>query len=667
MFLPPLIIEIIMKKFAFFKGFARVAALLSVALIAGVSAAALTSGKNSAPVASSPSAPSAANHASTYASPYVDYVYGFEFEAFKVTYDLRANRTMDVTMDLTVHYTGYQSTGFIHDIPVNAGDRVRHISAYEVNSNGEDGYLSYTIDHDLQNFVSVNMGDSSRKTGQTHRYRIYYEYAITKPVEKNVLYLNAIGYGSEANISGVEITYNLPDGFKSATYYMGYKSEDNTEEHNDFKLSEDKKTLTLTKDELAAYNGITFALTFDDGVLSTKPDNTPYYVIIGGCVLLAFLFAFKFLIFNKDGLTPVVNVEAPNQMGPLVMGKLIDNKVDQSDVTSLIFYWADKGHLKIDLDDPDNIELIRISQKLPDSAPRHEKIMYNNLFLRGDIVRVNSLANSFYTTVETVTKEVNAENGKLYDGKSMAVAVIFALLGGLIMALTPIILAKFLIGWNFGFIAPLFMIVPAFIIFAISQGVKYNWLKYSKKKLTLSYLLIIFVAALITLAYVFIVPSYVIEILPKILICAVSFTIIILSTLIISRTPAYTEKLNDIVGFREFILTVEKEKLEMMLEQNPEFYYHILPYAIVLGVSDIWADKFKALTIAPPSWCTTRYHNGMFNFVVFHTTIKSVNTNMTKQFTSRPSSNSLSGGGGHGGSFGGHGGGGHGGGGFRGR
>ena len=165
--------------------------------------------------------------------------------------------------------------------------------------------------------------------------------------------------------------------------------------------------------------------------------------------------------------------------------------------------------------------------------------------------------------------------------------------------------------------------------------------------------------------YLILVPSYVIEIVPKLLLSAVGFAIVMLSVSIICRTEDYTSKLNRIVGFKEFIETVEKDKLEEMLESNPEFYYDILPYAIVLGVSDKWEKKFEDLTIKPPQWATGSFSDTVFNIVLFNTLMRNVNINMVKTFISHPSSGSRSGG--SGGHFGGFGGGGHGGGGFRGK
>ena len=600
-----------------------------------------------------------------------DYEYGFEYTAFHVEYNVRADRTMDVELNLGVHYSGIKSTGIMFDIPVNAGDRVRNVTACELSGglNGEEIHLDYDVTNEDLNLITVDMGDYTLKRNQTHYYRIRYEYAITKPAknEKNAIFLNAVGFGHTTTLDDVQVTVNLPDGFIGdlTKCYAGLQGT-NAEYRGAVDI--DGNRVTLNIEHMNEKNGITFNFFFEEGVLSVKPDLTPYWIIIAACVLLALLFAVKLLVFNKDGLTPVVGVEAPDEMDPLVMGKLIDNKVDKSDVTSLIYYWANKGYIKIDLRDESDIELIRLYKQLPADAPNYQKRMYNGLFGKNDLVKINSLANKFYTTVEAVTKEVNAESGKLYTGSSMGVAVLFALLGAMFMGITPIALALTGISFKLFTVLPMFMIVPSFIIFALTQTVRYNRLKYTKGKTAVRYLGIVALAAVFTIAYALFIPSYIIEVIPKIILCAVGFAIVMLSSLIISRTPAHVEKLNKIVGFREFILSVEKDKLEMMLEENPELYYQILPYAIVLGVSDIWENKFSALTLAPPNWASSS-RNAAFNFVVFNSLMRNANNRMTATMNSRPapSSGSYSGGGRSGGSFGGFSGGGHGGGGSRGR
>jgi uncharacterized membrane protein len=70
-----------------------------------------------------------------------------------------------------------------------------------------------------------------------------------------------------------------------------------------------------------------------------------------------------------------------------------------------------------------------------------------------------------------------------------------------------------------------------------------------------------------------------------------------------SKRSAYANMLlEQTVGFREFIDKVEMDKLKLMIDDNPQIFYHVLGYAIVLGLEDKWAKKFKNLTVDPPTW-----------------------------------------------------------------
>ena len=84
-----------------------------------------------------------------------------------------------------------------------------------------------------------------------------------------------------------------------------------------------------------------------------------------------------------------------------------------------------------------------------------------------------------------------------------------------------------------------------------------------------------------------------------------------------------------------------------------------MPYANVLGVSDIWEEKFKDLALEPPT-----YYRGtgmtVFNYMVIHNLTRSIGTSLTYVPSSNSgsfSSGGHSGGGFSGGSFGGGGGG----------
>lgn len=49
------------------------------------------------------------------------------------------------------------------------------------------------------------------------------------------------------------------------------------------------------------------------------------------------------------------------------------------------------------------------------------------------------------------------------------------------------------------------------------------------------------------------------------------------------RTPYGTEILGRLRGFKSFLETAKKDKLEAMVMQNPSYFYNILPYTYALG------------------------------------------------------------------------------------
>lgn len=116
------------------------------------------------------------------------------------------------------------------------------------------------------------------------------------------------------------------------------------------------------------------------------------------------------------------------------------------------------------------------------------------------------------------------------------------------------------------------------------------------------------------------------------------------------RTPYGNEILGKLKGFRNFLETAEKDKLETMVIQDPTYFYNILPYTYVLGVSDKWIKKFESISLQAPSWYDSS--NG-FDFSSFGTFIKSTMVSAQSAMSSSPSSSSGGSSSGGGGSSGG--------------
>lgn len=69
-------------------------------------------------------------------------------------------------------------------------------------------------------------------------------------------------------------------------------------------------------------------------------------------------------------------------------------------------------------------------------------------------------------------------------------------------------------------------------------------------------------------------------------------------SIIMKRKTEYGEEMiSKVKGFRNFLITVEKEKLEALVEENPTYFYDILPYTYVLNISKKWIEKFENIPL----------------------------------------------------------------------
>ncbi len=87
-------------------------------------------------------------------------------------------------------------------------------------------------------------------------------------------------------------------------------------------------------------------------------------------------------------------------------------------------------------------------------------------------------------------------------------------------------------------------------------------------------------------------------------------------------------------GFRQFLLTAEKDRLEMLLEENPNYYYDVLPYAHALGVSGVWLEKTDGLDMKIPGWFSLEYPSSNKVTSVMMNTLESLG-NSIKRMTVR--------------------------------
>ncbi len=331
-------------------------------------------------------------------------------------------------------------------------------------------------------------------------------------------------------------------------------------------------------------------------------------------ILLIILFIIWFF-FGRDKRTSiVVQYKPPKDITPAEAGFLWDNKLHKRDLVSLIYYWAGHGLISIKeikaFAGSKDYELTKL-RELPDDAKNFERKMFGGLFKdRNNTVKVSSLKNSFYITMNETDKELHA-----YSKKQQ-----FYVPGTRGFSTFLKIISFFILG--IGIFASLF------------SG--YSWLQFQ--------FCIVLSSGLVYLFGM---------IMPK-------------------RGHFGMDRYMELLGFREFIERAESDKLKGLLQENPRYFDETVSFAIVMGLGSLWAEKFKDLINSAPVWYQSADH-GTFTTSLLVSSMISSMYHMDHNFNYHYTPGSSSGSGSHssgfssfggGGGFSGFGGGGFSGGGF---
>lgn len=581
--------------------------------------------------------------------------YIYTIEKFDVQIDLKSDRTAYITETITASFTGWNSHGIIRDLPLGSGVRYRNLTA-ECDNADFDPY----VQNDDSSFLSYYLRGEGIVRGQERTYTIKYE--MLYPDSGNRVPLNILGYGWQTTVNNFTATVTLPEGMTDYGVCSGRAGSSLNDEGVDYQQTETGFTFSAPQllqnysdgngNRVAA--GIMLDLLFEEGVLSTVPDYTPLWVCLIGVAAVLIALLFKFLFCRQPDMVVPVGLEAPDEMDPLTMGKLIDNSVDSEDMGALVFWLASQGYIKIDFTEKSDPTLYRTEKQYDDKIPNHCRTFCDGLFKGDESVQISKLRNKFYKTADAVKTVVNAKSATMYDkGRSFGLLAVFALITVLALGGFAVLYPVFTVVSGYWVWTTPVACLIAFIAAAFgSQLAAQRRYKWKKKFLILSALVGLAAGVLVGLFFaIFSNAAY--GFLTRFLAPLFAGIAGLLSGTFLTRTETYTKQLGKILGFKQFIVFTERDKIEFMLQQDPELYYNILPYAQVLGVTDAWTDKFKDLNLNPPSYMYGS-SDVVFDCILWNTMFHSFNSGFSGAAVSRPSSSGgFRGGGGFGGGFGG--------------
>ncbi len=445
-------------------------------------------------------------------------------------------------------------------------------------------------------------------TGDRH-YTISYDYALGQDVAEGYdeLYFNVIGSSWDTYIDLVSFSITMPKEFDSPVGFStgGYGSAGTDIVQYVVDGMEIEGYLTQG---LAPYEALTVRIELEEGYFYFN--HLAHSMILSSMVILplALLIAAVFLWakYGRDRkVIKTVEFYPPSGMNSAEVAYWYKGRLPKKDSIALLIELANEGYLIIHDENSGkkrrkaqySIERVKL---YPDGLDENKKIFFEGLFESGkDIVTGEDLKNKFYHTIDKIRTYYHSSDkiGRIYARTSARLRTLCRVLAVLCLILDVVIFNSMLGGDE--------RILPLGIGIAI-------------------------------LAAVFLMSHF-----------------------IARRTEESHKNLEKLSGFRMFLKTAEKDRLEALVHDDPKYFYHILPFAYVLGVSNKWVKKFEGIAVEPPEWYTSA---GVFTVAAMWYTMNQTIRSASSEMTSSPIEVSSGGGSGGGGGVSGGGSGGGGGG-----
>ena len=535
-----------------------------------------------------------------------DYV----FERFELAMDVGLDNSYQIEERITANFS-VPRHGIYREIPVKFGNvytKVENLKSSE----------PITRDSSSKDWVTFRLGSADRTVSGVKEYLLSYSYRIgdDRNPEYDELYFNLLGDGWQAPIKEFVFTISFPEAIDPSMVFLTGGSYGSTAQKGRYEISEDRKTITGSAQNLKAGEALTLRVQMEEGYFSEVVPYVDYTVPLTALTLLvvAAMAAHALTLFSRYGreevFVPVVRYEAPTDLSPLEVGYLADGVVDNKDLTSMLFYWADGGYLTIE--ERGKRDFVFTKVKELKTAKAHERTLFSAFFAAGDGVTVTlkqlekgSFASAM-TKVKGMVQDYYKGERRLTDPTAERKRT-FALLYGATSAILLAVSSSIFGGEGELVLLLLIGLFSFAVALLLAHRLSQAWLVGSPVKRVMKSI----VAALLLLILFFVVLVIQTELLEH---GAVYSLIISLSqvgfpflfgilTVVTAKRSSYAQLcLEEIAGYMTFIKAVEKPRLKLMVESDPQLFYHVLGYAIVLGLESVWAKKFKGIAIEQASW-----------------------------------------------------------------
>lgn len=515
-------------------------------------------------------------------------------------------------------------------------------------------------------YKKIRIGDANQTVTGAHTYVIEYTYDMGNDTLKDMdeMYLNIIGYDSDTVIDNITFSIHLPKEFNAEdiVFSKGYSFQTGA---TGLEYSVDGNTITgRSLTPLEANQGINIRVLFPEEYFTERVDYKDLLLKSVPFLCLGIAFLLWWFLGRDDKMVSPVMFAPPKGYCSAEIGMLYKGKAGSEEIGALILELANKGHWIIEENRNEHTGQVtgfslRFLKKRYEGNNVFERAIFNGIMetaldekpsmKNGEIVATGRDIYAYFRISDDIRDTLNSKNhqAKYFGKTNKTIKWVFILM----MIILNVV----------GFVLPLYEYVQnlaASIIMVVIMALSGWYMVFTaqQKMDRASKMVYMFFGGLgffIPFAGGGVIEAWILydRVLLGLLCMIGYFALILVLGYMPKRTKEGNRVYGEILGFRNFLVTAEKDRLDTLFDENPNYYYDILPYTYVLEVSDKWVGRFEDLINETPDW----YRGSNFDSDSF---VRDTVPGYCRDYSSGSSSSSSSSGSSSSGSSGGGGGGG---------
>lgn len=602
----------------------------------------------------------------------------YVIDAYSVNIDVGEDNVYHITERITAYFN-IRKHGIYRYIPIKNtivrqdGSKYTYLAKIKNVSVSDTVEKSYSTD-----YLTLKIGSENSTIRGEKTYTISYTFDAGKDGLKDAdeFYFNIIGTKWDTVIGNVSFKITMPSEFDADKLglYHGYYGSDNS---SGISYTVDGNKITGSYNRvLGEREGLTIRLELPDGYFSYKASTAKYWYFIIPIASALIVFALWF-IFGRDAkVVKTVEFYPPYNFNSVEMAFNYKGKLSNKDISSMLVYLASKGYIKIVDNTPRDKKISEHSKDeyitlekvkvYTGKNPQEEEFMWG-LFGTRSKIALNKIPDGFYKSVQSIKHDVASKENKREIFKNTLpasiTAITLAIISALVVCMMPTLeYFNFWMGFSTLLLLGMFGV---FIAVPIYFGRGIHDCRFSVFAIFWESMVLLATIASIRGLPIWMIAKYDTVYMIGFFVGIVCLVVQLFGILYMNKRNAKgNEILGKILGFKQFLQTAEKDKLEALVNQNPTYFYDILPYTYVLGISKKWIKKFEGITIPPVEWYGGDFTDYMWMRSFDHTmsrSVSSISHTAGSQMSASRSSSSGGGGWSSGGGFSGGGGGGGGG------